>query len=288
MLGIEVLRETVKLNNFSIHATVRKKKDIALVKNYLGKNKNFVKFFKFEIDKNYKENLKKILKGYSYIINCIGIIKPYITESDPNSVQNAVIVNSLFPHYLSKSSNKSTKIFQIATDCVFDGKDGLYDENFSHNAIDIYGKSKSLGEVNSENFYNIRCSIIGNEIKSFKSLLCWFKKQKKGSNLLGFYDHLWNGITTKYFGSVIATIIKNNLDTPKLFHLLPKNIVTKYELLKIFQKKFKRNDLKIKKFKSSMTIDRTLKTLNKDINKKIYSSLGYSSPPSIQELIDDI
>lgn len=288
MLGIEVLKELTKLNNFTIHATVRETQDIKLVKNYIGEKKNLIKFIKFQINKNYKKKLKKTLPNYNYVINCIGIIKPYILDNEPESIKNALIVNSMFPHYLKKFAKKQTKIFQIATDCVFDGKDGLYSEKFSHNALDVYGKSKSLGEVNSENFYNIRCSIIGDEIKGYKSLLCWFKNQKKNVTLLGFQDHLWNGITTKYFGSVIATIIKNNLKIPRLFHLLPKNIVTKYELLKMFQKKFKRNDIIIKKFKSKITIDRTLRTYHKNINKKIYTSLGYKMAPSIQKLINDI
>tara|TARA_B100000989_G_scaffold125527_1_gene93075 strand:- start:16680 stop:17582 length:903 start_codon:yes stop_codon:yes gene_type:complete len=288
MLGIEVLKEIAKLNNSLIYATVRKTKDIKLVKKYIGEKKNSIKFLKFQINKNYKKKLKNMLSGYDFVINCIGIIKPYIKDSDPKSVENALIVNSLFPHYLKKCANKKTQIYQIATDCVFDGKDGLYSENFSHNALDVYGKSKSLGEVNSENFYNIRCSIIGNEIKGHKSLMCWFKHQKKNAKLLGFKDHLWNGITTKYFGSVVATIIQNNLKLPNLFHLLPKNIITKYELLKIFQTKFKRDDIIIKKFKSKMTIDRTLKTYHKNINKKIHTSLGYKVAPSIQKLINDI
>ncbi|MEC7900574.1 MAG: proline dehydrogenase family protein, partial [Acidobacteriota bacterium] len=43
---------------------------------------------------------------------------------------------------------------------------GAYKENDSHDAIDVYGKTKSLGEIKSENFFNIRCSIIGKEIKN--------------------------------------------------------------------------------------------------------------------------
>ena len=39
MLGIEVLKEIIKLDNFLIHATVRRKNDIKFVKNYLGQKK---------------------------------------------------------------------------------------------------------------------------------------------------------------------------------------------------------------------------------------------------------
>ena len=59
MLGIEVLKEIAKLNNSLIYATVRKTKDIKLVKKYIGEKKNSIKFLKFQINKNYKKKIKK-------------------------------------------------------------------------------------------------------------------------------------------------------------------------------------------------------------------------------------
>ena len=41
-----------------------------------------------------------------WIINCIGVIKPCIDESDANSVGNAFQVNSLFPEELNNISRK--------------------------------------------------------------------------------------------------------------------------------------------------------------------------------------
>ena len=38
-------------------------------------------------------------------------------------------------------------ILQIATDCVYSGATGGYTESSSHDALDVYGKTKSLGEV---------------------------------------------------------------------------------------------------------------------------------------------
>ena len=40
------------------------------------------------------------------------------------------------------------------------------------------GKTKSLGEVNRENFYNIRVSIIGKELTTSNSLVEWFLSNK--------------------------------------------------------------------------------------------------------------
>ena len=99
-------------------------------------------------------------------------------------------------------------MIQIATDCVYSGKTGGYNEDSLHDALDAYGKTKSLGEVRSSTFLNIRSSIIGPEINHKVLLLEWFLKQPKGAVLNGFSNHLWNGVTTLQFAELCLTIIK--------------------------------------------------------------------------------
>ncbi len=288
MLGIEVLREFSKKKNILLHATIRSQKEIRKIENYFDYKIKNIKFSKFEIKKNYLNNLKKVVKDKDYIINCIGIIKPYINENSFTSIENAINVNSNFPHILNSHKNKNCKVYQIATDCVYDGFKSKYNEDHSHSARDIYGKTKSLGEVNDQNFFNIRCSIIGREIKSFKSLLCWFTNQKKNSTLHGFLNHQWNGITTRHFAKVVSTLVLKNISIPKLIHIVPKDIVNKYQLLKIFQKRFNRKDLKIKKSKSNIAINRTLSTKYSKINKIIHRNMGYKNLPKIKKLVEEI
>ena len=81
---------------------------------------------------------------------------------------------------------------QIATDCVYSGKKGSYNEDDLHDALDVYGKTKSLGEAQSPNLLNIRCSIIGPEQGKHVSLLEWFLTQEPGAKLQGFAHHHWN------------------------------------------------------------------------------------------------
>ena len=57
-------------------------------------------------------------------------------------------------------TGRGIRIIQIATDCVYDGVNGNYSETDLHNPTDIYGKTKSLGEVPEPDFLNIRCSMI--------------------------------------------------------------------------------------------------------------------------------
>lgn len=287
MLGVEVLREFSK-KNILVYATIRSQKEIKRIQIYLDYKIKNIKFIKFEIKKNYINNLKKVVKDKDYIINCIGIIKPYINENNFMSIENAISVNSNFPHILNFNKNKNCKIYQIATDCVYDGFKGKYTEDYSHTARDIYGKTKSLGEVNDKNFFNIRCSIIGREIKSFKSLICWFTNQKKNSTIYGFSNHKWNGITTRHFAKIVSTLVLKNISIPNLIHIVPQDILNKYQLLKIFQKKFNRGDLKIKKSKSNVAIDRTLSTKYYKINKIIHSIMKYKNLPKIKKLVEEI
>lgn len=180
------------------------------------------------------------IKKFDFIINCIGIIKPYCQDDDPKGVINAIKINALFPHKLATFCSKS-KIIQIATDCVYSGKEGNYNEDDKHDPLDVYGKTKSLGEVKQDNFLNIRCSIIGPELKRKINLLEWFLAQKNGSTIEGFTHHKWNGVTTLQFAKLVKEIIKKNKfnslsKVSYIHHFILNNIITKYQLLKIFAK----------------------------------------------------
>jgi len=282
MLGFQVLKTLQELKNFKIYATFKNNKKISVLKNLIEINDN-VSFIKFNVGLFNKIKLSK----FNYIVNCIGLIKPYINEKNQSTILEALKVNSLFPHQLITSSKK-VKIFQIATDCVFDGKKGNYIETDSHNPIDVYGKTKSLGELKYSNFFNIRCSIIGPELDSHKSLLDWFRFLPLNSKIKGFKNHDWNGVTTYAFGKVLSGIIKSNLKIPQTIHLIPKNSLNKFNLLKIFKKHFLRNDISISAINFKDKINRTLKTTYPDLNKKMWKFAGYKDIPTLEYLIKEI
>ena len=227
-------------------------------------------------------------KKYDYVINCIGNIKQLITTT-PESIQNAIQINSIFPHLLDGLSIKyGFKVLQICTDCVYSGITGGSSELSSHDSDEIYGKTKSLGEVTSPNTMNIRCSIVGREMNSSTSLLEWFLSQNSNSEIRGFTNHHWNGVTTFHFGRVIRGIILNHGFVPGKFHLIPANHVSKFELLSIFAEKYSRRDVKIEPFEANPKIDRTLSTVFQEMNLKLWSDAGYSSIPTIQTMIGEL
>ncbi len=282
MLGHQVTNVLASEKNFKIFATYKSKKNLVFLKKFKKK----VTFLKFDIIRNKNFNLIKKY-NFNYIINCAGIIKPYIFENNSHSVINALKINSQFPHELSKNF-KRVKIFQIATDCVYSGKRGNYLENDFHDPLDVYGKSKSLGEVKSDHFFNLRCSIIGREQKGKLSLVEWFLNLKENSIVNGFINHNWNGITTQAYAHYLLAIIKYNIKIPNNIHIIPKNKVTKFKMLNIFKKYFARNDLKIKKINAENSINRTLDTLYSSLNLFIWKKTKYKSIPDLSLLIKEL
>jgi dTDP-4-dehydrorhamnose reductase len=184
-----------------------------------------------------------------YVLNCIGVINRYCRDSDPLGVRRAVEINARFPHSLADAIGAclpNSRVIHLTTDCVFSGRVGGYDESAIHDPIDFYGKSKSLGEVQTDNWLNIRCSVIGPEIgHRGVSLLEWFLQHPAGSDVPGFTHHRWNGVTTLQFAQFCEDLIVSDRfaslrDRTHTLHFVPNETVSKYELLQIFNQVYER------------------------------------------------
>jgi dTDP-4-dehydrorhamnose reductase len=171
-----------------------------------------------------------------YIVNCIGILNKD-AEASPDK---AIFLNSFFPHYLAKLATASnSKLFHISTDCVFSGKSGNYETTSLKDGNGFYAQSKSLGEVYYDNHLTVRTSIIGPEIKTNGiGLLHWFLRNQSVS-IDGYKNALWTGVTTLQLAkSLYSFMFENNLSG--IIHLTNNQKISKYELLLIFKKVFKK------------------------------------------------
>lgn len=183
---------------------------------------------------------------FDYIINCIGVTADQIDESSNDSVMRSVRLNALFPHELAEwASRQGIRGIHISTDGVFSGRGQSYDEMAQHDCLDVYGKTKSLGEVHTANFFNLRCSIIGPSPFYHRGLMEWFLSQPDGGTVNGFTNEYWNGVTTHQLAALIALIIKGDRfdflrQQSSVFHFAPFTAISKYELLKILAEVFER------------------------------------------------
>ncbi len=235
------------------------------------------------------EQLARLLDGAACAVNAIGVIKPYIRDDRAAEVQRAVTVNALFPHVLARAAETTgCRIIQIATDCVYSGQKGAYTEADPHDALDVYGKSKSLGEVSSPAVTHLRCSIIGPEPKAHVSLLDWFRRQPAGASLNGFRNHQWNGVTTYHFARLCQGIITNRLWSPGVQHAVPTGSVSKYDMLIRFARCYGRDDLTVNAVDAATVIDRTLGTKAPEANRRLWAAAGYREPPTVEAMIDEM
>jgi len=192
------------------------------------------------------------------IINCVGLIK----HREGLAILDFIRVNTVFPLELSNVCEEiGCKLIHITTDCVFSGKDGNYDEDSDHDAKDIYGISKSLGEP--ENATIIRTSIIGEEEDNQLSLVEWIKKQT-GKETNGYTNHFWNGITCLQFAKICEYIIEEDVFWQGVKHIVSPTAVNKQELVQMVSDVYDL-DITVNPFETPEKCDRTMSSIRTDV-----------------------
>jgi dTDP-4-dehydrorhamnose reductase len=161
------------------------------------------------------------------VVNALGIVKQRSTATDPVL---SISVNSLFPHRLAKLCAASeARLVHFSTDCVFSGRRGAYTADDVPDPIDLYGRSKLLGEVDAHGALTIRTSIVGRELENRTGLLEWFLAQR-GGRVKGFARVIWSGVTTNFLSHTVARLIRDKPDLEGVVHLSGPAI-SKYQLL---------------------------------------------------------
>jgi dTDP-4-dehydrorhamnose reductase len=136
-------------------------------------------------------------------INAVGLVKQLAEANDPLS---AIPINALLPHRIAKLCEASgTRFVHISTDCVFNGRRGVYRDDDQPDAEDLYGRSKFLGEVDRPHAITLRTSIIGHELNSAHGLIEWFLAQPGPVN--GYTRAIFSGLPTVELARVIRDFV---------------------------------------------------------------------------------
>lgn len=161
------------------------------------------------------------------VINCIGIIKQLKEAKDPLISVN---LNSLFPHRLAELCTATgTRMLHMSTDCVFSGRKGNYTEDDIPDAEDLYGRTKTLGEVNRQGCLTIRTSIFGRDFAKQSALLEWFLSHR-GGRVRGYLNAIYTGFPTQVLARIMGDLIADCPNLSGLYHISSAPI-SKYDLL---------------------------------------------------------
>jgi dTDP-4-dehydrorhamnose reductase len=165
------------------------------------------------------------------VVNCIGIIKQLAAAKDPFL---SVAVNSLLPHRLHRLCQATgARLIHFSTDCVFSGRAGNYTEGDPSDAVDLYGRSKFLGETVGEGALTIRSSIIGHELGTTSGLLEWFLSQR-GKRVEGYRRAVFSGVTTPEMARIVRMVLTKHPGLCGTLQVSSERI-NKYDLLMLIQ-----------------------------------------------------
>lgn len=203
-----------------------------------------------------------LLKGtisngnFDTVINSIGLLNQFAEANKAD----AVFLNGFLPHFLAEvTSGTPTQVIHMSTDCVFSGRKGQYTEADLPDGETFYDRSKAMGELNDSKNLTLRNSIIGPDIKpSGIGLLNWFMQQS-GPSVNGFTGAVWTGQTTLQLAKTMEAAAKERVTG--LINAIPSSSITKFKLLKLFNKYFRNNQLTINPVKG-ISADKSLVRTN--------------------------
>ena len=263
------MTQVLSAQNHEIIISVREKRDLTL-NSVSSKSKVFFNDF---LKDNILDFLVKV--NPDVIINAIGVT---IRRGSTKNISDTIYLNSFFPHQLSNwAVTFKKRLIHFSTDCVFSGSEGSYIEDTTPDALDYYGKTKGLGEINSISSLTIRSSMIGPELFNKTELFEWIINNKE-KEINGFSKTLYSGVTTVYMARLVTDLIDNHKNLSGIYNVASKPI-SKFELLHLINDNF---DLGL-----VINEDKTIIS-NKTLNaSKIEKEIGLQ-PPSWDELIFEL
>lgn len=199
------------------------------------------------------------------VINCVGLVKHLVRDQEP---LHAININAVLPHRLAElSAQHSSRFIHISTDCVFSGNKGMYSELENCDAMDLYGRTKYLGEVDYSHAITLRTSIIGHELIGSSGLIGWFLSQEQG--VKGYRNAIFSGLPTIEVARIIRDYVVPHPHLRGVYQISAAPI-NKYDLLTLVAKIYEK--------KIDIFPDEQLK-INRSLNSsKFYAATGYSAP----------
>jgi dTDP-4-dehydrorhamnose reductase len=228
------------------------------------------------VDASIPHSVEKIFDTdqFDVAINCIGLIKQ---RGSLVSDREMMAINGEFPHHLAQiANNHDTQVIHISTDCVFSGTKGSYLESDTPDPVDIYGKSKLLGELVDSNNLTLRTSHIGRELTVKKSFIEWLVSQK-GGHVNGYSHAIYSGLTTQTLARTISKLLLGNSHLTGLFHVSSQPI----SKLEIINKLNELLDLRI-----TVTPDASVE-INRSLNSEKFQKTTSISPQTWDEMLAD-
>ena len=202
-----------------------------------NKKYNLLTLPKTEFDITNTEKIRTIIKEHNpeIIINCAAMTDVDGCEDNPILAEN---INVLA---IRDILNIFKGLFiHISTDYVFDGKKGPYKEDDIPNPINVYGKTKYVGEEivthHSKQWVILRTNVLF-DLASKASFVSWVVNSlRENKEIFVVNDQINNPIWINDFAKIIDLVIANDLRG--LFHVGSDTLCSRYEFAKMIAEVF--------------------------------------------------
>jgi dTDP-4-dehydrorhamnose reductase len=261
LIGSTILRVLAKDSHLQVRGTIRSGHLKKLFPDELAN------LLVSDVDLLNTDSLLRVMEAEKpeVVINAAGLTKHLSGSGDP---LRALPMNALLPHRLVELCGlMNARLVHISTDCVFKGDKGMYTELDIPDASDLYGRSKALGEVDTQGHVTIRTSTIGHELNTAYGLLNWFLAQ--GDTCKGYKKAMFSGLPTVELAEVIRNYVIPNKSLFGLYNVAA-DVVNKYELLHLIADVYGKS-IHIA-IDETVVIDRSLD------GSKFNKATGYKSP----------
>jgi dTDP-4-dehydrorhamnose reductase len=228
------------------------------------------------------------LSESDWLVNCIGWIPQKSSGDKKEDKRLATLLNANLPNQLSRAKAQlGFNWIQIATDCVFKGDWGKYSESSTRDSEDLYGVSKIAGEDLSQGAIQIRCSIVGRDNRTSSGIYSWFKSAASTGPVDGYVNQHWNGVSATAFARLSIGMLRGDWITPVSQHWLPRDAVSKFELLELFAKSLELRPGAVAPVQANDSVNRILVTEDQNASDVLWKIAGYSQVPTIDELCQE-
>ena len=207
------------------------------------------------------------------IINCIGLRQH---PKNPEEVAKMISANSVWPHRLAEiAGDLGARLIHFSTDGVFSGRgDGSYREDVAPDPVDVYGRSKLLGEPDYAHCLTFRTSMIGHSNTNSDQLVDWLVRQS--GKIKGYTQVIFSGLPTIEIASIIRSLVLPRNDLSGIWHLAA-DPVSKFELLGLIVKRY---GLEIE------VMPEPLPVINRSLDASRFRDLTGYVTPSWKDLVD--
>jgi dTDP-4-dehydrorhamnose reductase len=221
------------------------------------------------------------------VIHCAAITNVDLCEDNVKLATKLHIeTTELIANFLDSYGGR---LIYISTDSVFDGeKQGAYSESDLVNPLNVYAKTKMMGEKSVQSMNNglvLRTNIIGWTQEGKTSFVEWVMDRLNDNMSLNlFYDVYFSPLTVYDLSFIIEKIIEKPI--LGLYHCGSSDIISKYDFGKKMAEIFQLSDTNINRVSVDSMDFKASRPKNMALNSdKLSDKLQYDIPSAIDSIV---